>query len=193
MKMVHSCTCHRPREVKRIFMFMDLKNSTTIAEKLDNKTYSNFIKDFFFDISDAIVMYHGEIYQYVGDGLVIVWPVRESSIDCILCYFKMIESVKRRDEYYETRYGFQPEFKAGIHAGKVVMTEVGKIKKEIAYHGDTINIASRIEGKCNELNQDLLISKDVLEYLKDYEEFQVMEKGEISLKGKTEKLSLYGL
>ena len=105
----------------------------------------------------------------------------------------MIEIIKKRDQYYETKYGILPEFKAGIHAGKVIMTEVGKFKKEIAYHGDTINIASRIEGKCNELNQNLLVSKDVLSYLSGHEEFHVREIGEISLKGKTEKLSLFGL
>lgn len=184
---------HQPREVERIFMFLDLKDSTTMAEKLDNRTYSNLIKDFFYDISDAVAMFNGEIFQYVGDEMVVVWRVRESNLDCILCYYKMIEIIKKRDQYYETHYGTLPEFKAGIHAGKVIMTEVGKFKKEIAYHGDTINIASRIEGKCNELNQNLLVSKDVLSYLSGHEEFHVHEIGEISLKGKSEKLSLYGL
>lgn len=184
---------HQPREVERIFMFLDLKDSTTMAEKLDNQTYSNFIKDFFYDISDAVAMFNGEIFQYVGDEMVVVWRVRETNLDCILCYYKMIEIIKKRDPYYESQYGISPEFKAGIHAGKVIMTEVGKFKKEIAYHGDTINIASRIEGKCNELNQDLLVSKDVLSYLAGHEEFHVREIGDISLKGKSEKLSLYGL
>ena len=184
---------HQPREVERIFMFIDLKGSTTIAERLDNLTYSNFIKDFFYDISDAIMLYKGEIYQYVGDEIVVIWPVSESNLGCVLCFYKMLEIIKRKESYYESKYGFQPDFKAGIHAGKVIMTEVGKVKKEIAYHGDTINVASRIEGKCNELNERLLVSKTVLQYLTDHEEFYVEEKGEISLKGKSEKLSLYGM
>lgn len=184
---------HQPKEVERIFMFLDLKDSATIAEKLDNHSYSNFIKDFFYDISDAVAIYKGEIFQYVGDEAVIIWPIRESNINYILCYFKMIEIIRQKDDFYESKYGVKPEFKAGIHAGKVIMTEVGKIKKEIAYHGDTINTAARIEGKCNELKENLLISKDVLDYLKDEPEFYVEEKGEISLKGKAEKLSLYGL
>lgn len=184
---------HRPREVQRIFMFIDLKGSTTIAEKLDNHDYSNFIKDFFYDVSDAIMMFSGEIYQYVGDEVVVVWRIRKSNLNFILCYYKMLEIIKRKELYYESRYGFQPEFKAGVHAGKVVMTEVGKIKKEIAYHGDTINVASRIQGKCNELKQNLLLSKDVIPYLSDHDEFFILEKGEIALKGRSEKLPLYGI
>lgn len=66
-------------------------------------------------------------------------------------------------------------------------------KKKIAYHGDTINIASRIEGKCNELGENLLISSTVLEYLSGHNEFYIQEKDEIALKGKQEKLRLYGI
>ncbi len=77
---------HRPVEVDRIFMFLDLKGLTTIAEKLDNRTYSNFIKDFFYDISDAIHLYKGESCQYVDDEVVIVWPVQKSNLNCILCF-----------------------------------------------------------------------------------------------------------
>jgi len=60
---------HQPREITRIFMFVDLNDSTSIAERLSNKAYSSFIKDYFHDISDAILMFGGEIYQYVGDEM----------------------------------------------------------------------------------------------------------------------------
>ena len=58
---------HRPKEDDRIFMFMDLKSSTTYAEKLGHIKYSQFIQDCFFDITDVITKYDAKIYQYVGD------------------------------------------------------------------------------------------------------------------------------
>ena len=184
---------HQPREVFRIFMFLDIKGSTTIAEKLDNKTYSSFIKDFFNDVSDAIILYEGEVYEYVGDEIIVVWPIRKSNLDCIRCFFKMIEIIEKKSAYYHSRYGLVPEFKAGIHAGEVVITEVGKQKKELVYHGDVLNTTSRIEGKCNELEQQLLISEDMLGHLDFEKEFIVEEKGEIELRGKAQRLHLYGV
>jgi adenylate cyclase len=184
---------HQPREVSRIFMFVDLRGSTTIAEKLANKVYIAFIRDYFYDVSDAIMMFKGEIYQYVGDEIIVVWPIGGTNINCIRSFFKMAEIIERKRKNYEVKYGVVPEFKAGIHAGKVIVTSIGKQKKEIVYHGDVLNTASRIQGKCNELKQDLLISGDMLNYISFGSEFVVEEKGEIELRGKSTRLSLYGV
>jgi adenylate cyclase len=184
---------HQPREIFRIFMFLDLKGSTTIAEKLSHRTFSAFIKDYFFDISDAIIMFKGEIYQYAGDGVIVVWRLGNNNDNCIRSFYKMLEIIERKRNLYLEKYGVVPQFKAGIHAGRVIVTSIGKLKKEIVYHGDVLNTTSRIEGKCNELKQDLLISGDMLNIIQRSEDLVVEEKGEIALKGKKNKLSLYGI
>ncbi|MDH3245044.1 MAG: adenylate/guanylate cyclase domain-containing protein [Saprospiraceae bacterium] len=184
---------HRPREVSRIFMFADIKGSTSIAERLSTTSYSMLLKRFFEDVSDAIALFRGEIYQYVGDEIIVVWPLRERSDNCIQCFFKMQEMInKNRDEYLQ-KFDLVPEFKAGIHAGSVMVTEVGKQKKDIVYHGDVLNTTSRIEAKCNELGQELLISQDLLPYLQLKSEFSVTPLGVIPLKGKAQDLHLYGV
>ena len=71
---------HRAHEVDRIFMFLDLSNSTSIAEKIGHIKFFNLLKDFFGDMTDAILNSQGEIYQYVGDEIVISWPCRTSII-----------------------------------------------------------------------------------------------------------------
>ena len=184
---------HQPREVSRIFMFLDLTGSTSIAEKLSNKAFSEFIKDYFHDVSDAIMMYRGEIYQYVGDEIIVFWPIRGTNSNCIKSFFKMEEIIEKKKGKYQSKYGVVPEFKAAIHGGQVIVTSVGKQKKEIVYHGDVLNTTSRIEKKCNDLQQKLLISADMLNYLNLKNEFIIEEKGEIELKGKTNKLRLYGV
>jgi adenylate cyclase len=80
-----------------------------------------------------------------------------------------------------------------MHAGTVIVTTVGKQKKEIVYHGDVLNTTSRIEGKCNELKQKLLISEDMLDYVNLEKDFILEKKDEIELRGKSHKLSLYGV
>ncbi len=184
---------HRPREVSRIFMFLDLKDSTVIAEKLGNKLYSSLIKDFFYDISEAIILFNGEIYQYAGDEIIVTWPLKGDNVNCIKTFFKMEEIIKKKSETYSKKYNLLPKFKAGIHCGRVMVTTVGRQKKEIAYHGDVLNTTARIEGKCNELEQRLLISKNILPFIKNNNKFVLKEKGEIELKGKSDKLSLYGI
>lgn len=174
-------------------MFVDIKGSTPIAEKLTNTAYSGFINDFFYDVSDAIIMYKGEIYQYAGDEVIIAWHIRNTNLNCIRSFFKMQEIIEGKRGKYLAKYGVVPEFKAGIHAGKVVVTAVGKQKREIVYHGDVLNTASRIEKKCNELGQKLLISADMLNCLHMEDYFIAEEKGEIELKGKANKLRLYGV
>ena len=184
---------HQPREITRIFMFADIKNSTSIAEKLSNKAFSSLIRDFYYDISDAVFMFGGEIYQYVGDEIVVVWPIRNNDSNCIKCFFKMQEIIEQNKSNYQSKYGVVPEFKAGIHGGKVIVTAVGKQKKEIVYHGDVLNTTSRIEGKCNELGQKILVSEDILNFVDLNQTFTVEKKGDITLRGKTDKLSLYGI
>ncbi|MDO1449361.1 adenylate/guanylate cyclase domain-containing protein [Rhodocytophaga aerolata] len=151
---------HQPTEEERIFMFLDIKSSTTIAEKLGNVRYSNLLRDFFYDLGKSVLESKGEIYQYVGDEVVITWKLKEGirQAYCILCFFKIEEMVKKREKYYREQYGLVPGFKAGVHGGRVVTTQVGDIKSEIVYHGDVLNTAARIQELCNVYSNKLLVS-----------------------------------
>jgi adenylate cyclase len=174
-------------------MFLDLKSSTAIAERIGLKKNHEFLNDFFYDMTDSILECKGRIYQYVGDEIIVVWPIRKNNLNCIRSFFKMQELIDTNRAHYQSKYGLIPEFKAGIHVGKVIMTAVGKQKKELVYHGDVLNTTSRIEGKCNELNQKLLISEELLNYINLEKDFIIEKKDEIELRGKAQKLSLYGV
>ncbi len=184
---------HQPREVKRVFMFIDLNDSTSMAERLGNQRYSSFIREYFNDLSYAINIYKGEIYQYVGDEVSVVWPARSKNGDhCLDCFFRIQEIINEKKNQYVEKFGDVPSFKAGAHVGTALLTEVGKLKKELVYHGDVVNTTSRIIGKCHELNQRFLVS-DALMALVDSTHYEVVAKGEIALKGKTRKVNLYGI
>ncbi len=181
-----------PREEERIFMFMDLKSSTTIAEQLGHLKYSAFIRDCFADINEVLFPFRAQVYQYVGDEIVLTWPVHEGLKNhvCIRFYFACKKQFQNRDEYYTTNYGLLPEFKAGVHMGKVTAVEIGEIKKDIAYHGDTLNTAARIQGVCNEYKKDLIISEYVLKKIETGHGMKTETLGMILLRGKTEKVGI---
>ncbi|GAA4647332.1 hypothetical protein GCM10023115_52940 [Pontixanthobacter gangjinensis] len=189
---------HRPHEVDRIFMFLDLSYSTSIAEKLGHIRFFSLLKDFFGDMTDPILNSQGEIYQYVGDEIVISWASRKSVIEGlqpIKCFYRIEKSIQERRDYYLQNYDLVPVFKAAIHKGPVVVGEMGAIKREIVYSGDILNTTSRLMEQCSVFNQKLIISNEILEGIpierrKDY---CLKHLGELALRGKSSKCHLYGV
>jgi adenylate cyclase len=184
---------HQPQEEERVFLFIDLNNSTEMAEKLGNLRFSQLLQDFFFDISEPVSRFGGEIYQYVGDEVVITWNFKKgvdnnNSVNCFLAIKKTIESLSA---YYNKMYGFTPTFKGGLHCGKVVLAEIGKMKTEIAYHGDVINTTSRITDFCKIIKRDFLISENLTGYLKAEDHYRFVPLGSFNLRGKSSSIDLY--
>ena len=146
---------NKPMTENRIFMFLDLKNSTTIAEKLGHILYSKLLQQCFLDLNQLIPYSGASIYQYVGDEAVLTWKIKhyESNfIKPIQLFFAFKKKLEKKSKYYNSKFGVVPEFKAGVNAGVVTVAEIGSIKREIAYHGDVVNTASRLRSACNEFN-----------------------------------------
>ncbi len=185
-------TYRTPRKEERIFMFADLKSSTVIAEKLGDEKYHELLKDFFRDITNPILYNYGQIYQYVGDEVVISWPLdaglRNNS--CLQCYFAMHKKILECSEEYQEKYGLVPSFKAGMHFGSVTAGEIGVIKRDITYSGDVLNTAARIQSMCNELDAKFLVSKSLVKLLTANARFRFESLGAVSLRGKEKNIEL---
>jgi len=180
-------------EVERVFMFLDITSSTSIAENLGHVKYFELLNDFFNDLAKPIEAHKGEIYQYVGDEVVVSWALEEgiSDANCLHCFFDILDTIDELSYKYLDKYDMVPAFKAGMHYGKVSTGTIGTIKKEIIYTGDVLNTTSRIEGQCNQYNVNLLLSKDLMNKLPDENQFNFVEIGEISLRGKASYVTLF--
>jgi len=183
----------RPRELDAVFMFVDLRGSTGIAERLGHERYSAFLRDFFTDISEPIHRARGEVYQYVGDEVVVVWPGRREAGRWLQCFEGMRSAVEAERATYEARYGTAPEFKAGVHAGPVVVSEVGTLQRAHVYHGDVLNTAARLQAKCDEAGFDLLVSEAGIEYLSPTQREGFSPVGAVTLKGRSGPVPVLGL
>ncbi|GAA4235771.1 hypothetical protein GCM10022291_18480 [Postechiella marina] len=183
----------KPIEEERIFMFLDLKDSTTIAEKLGHFLYSEFIQDCFLDLNRIVNKYDAQVYQYVGDEAVLTWKFKKGiyKFNCVTLFFDFKSQLQKRELYYIKKYNYFPEFKAGLHGGKLMVAEVGTVKKELAFHGDVVNTAARIQGQCNKLDATLLISEDLLLPLNLNLNYVVKEVGALELKGKQVKINVF--
>ncbi len=186
---------HRPVAEDRIFMFLDLNDSTAIAEALGPLRFNDFKNDFFYDIAEPVLATRGQIYQYVGDEAVVTWTAERGlrQGNCLRCVFLVSERIHERKERYLTRYGIVPEFKAGLHGGPVVTAEIGDIKKDIVHSGDTVNTAARVEAKCRPLERRVLVSEALLRRCRVPEELELEDMGEQELRGKIEALRLYSV
>jgi len=186
-----------PKREERIFMFMDLRSSTTIAEKLGEQRYFNFLKETFQHSTASILDTKGEIYQYVGDEIVISWKMHDgvNNANCLNCFFQIQEALRLKTSYYKETYdGMVPEFKAGLHYGYVVAGEIGVVKRDIVFSGDVLNTASRIQQKCNELGVNILLSNYLLDKLNlQTDNFEPKKIGDMELRGKEQKVMLYTL
>lgn len=183
---------HRPKKEERIFMFMDMRSSTTIAEEIGNEKYFNLLNDVFADITNTILNHEGEIYQYVGDEIVISWPVKAGvkNANCLRCFTAIQDKLITLNPIYDEKYAVTPEFKAGIHYGPVMAGEIGVIKKDIIYSGDVLNTTARIQEQCNHYQVDILVSKQVFDIIPDTQAYQLEPLGSIELRGKKGKVEI---
>jgi adenylate cyclase len=182
-----------PRTETRIIMFLDLKDSTPIAETLGHEKYFSFIKDFIYYVSSAVLDNGGHIHQYVGDEIVVTWPHRRSNIQkSVNTVILARRTLQHASDYFRRKYDMSPEFKVGMHLGAVTIGEIGVMKKDIAISGDAMNIAARIRTSCGELNQKFIVSQEYFEsnVLKSW---QGENLGEITLKGVEKPIQLYAL
>ena len=184
---------HRPIEEDRIFMFLDMRSSTTIAEQLGHIKYFKLLRQYYADLSDPIIEHGGELYQYVGDEVIISWKpgTGRDNNHCIRCFFAMKEELEKRKDWYIKKFGLLPAFKAGLHYGKVTTGEIGVIKKEIFFTGDILNATARIQALCNTYDADILLSADLAGILDHGREFHFSSMGKQSLRGKKEKVELF--
>jgi adenylate cyclase len=182
-----------PIEEDRIFMFLDLKSSTTIAEKLSHIRYSQLIQECFAELTQPLLTYKGQIYQYVGDEAVITWEKDQGleNINCIKFYYDYIDRLEQKKDFFLNRYDVFPEFKAGLSMGLVTVAEVGELKTEIAYHGDVLNTAARIQGYCNKFDKQLLASESLVEALEQNSDYTFEYLGEVELRGKEGHSKIY--
>jgi adenylate cyclase len=184
-----------PKAEERIFMFLDLNSSTTIAENLGEVNYHRLLKDFFAHITNPIVNNYGEIYQYAGDEVIVGWNLAKGVRNnrCIQCFFEIKKEIEKNRDYYYQTYGVVPTFKAGMHAGNVIAGEIGIFKRDITYSGDVLNTTSRIRSMCKELNVELIASSELLQHLALSNQFRIHNLGSIELRGKKKKIELSSL
>lgn len=174
-----------PIEEERVFLFLDMVDSTPLVQQLGSYLFSRLMQDCFADLSDVVLQYDGSIYQFVGDEAVITWKVKKSftASDCIDFYFTYKQLLEKRSNYYNSFYNVKPKFRAAINSGMVSIALVGDVKREAAYFGDTLNICSRLQKTCKDRNAEIIISESFFSKVRHCENYDFHSLDGLLLKG----------
>jgi len=155
----------QPKREERAFLLIDMKDSTGMAERLGAVRFHELLNDFFRDIADAALECDAEIHKYVGDEAILTWPSARAlgDSDCLACPFVARDFMEANRQSYVNRFGAVPEFRAALHCGEIVAGEIGAVRHEIAYVGDTLNVTARLLDAAKTTGRDVLVSADLLE------------------------------
>ena len=186
---------HRPIAEERIFLFLDLEKSTTLAERLGSARYFELLRRFVDDLTDPIVASRGEIYQYAGDEVVVTWSLAEGvrAANCVRCFFWSRDAVAREAARYTRDFGIVPRFRAGLHGGTVTAGELGDLRRQIVFVGDILNTAARLEEYAKRAGLDLVVSDALLSRLELPPGVLARRCGELELRGKEAPVAAYSL
>jgi adenylate cyclase len=154
----------QPKREQKVFLLIDMKNSTGLAERLGPIRFHELLNEFFRNVSDAAFETRAEIHKYVGDEAILTWPAGKALADgdCLACPFIARDVIAANSERYLRRFGAVPAFRASLHCGEIVAGEIGDSRREIAYVGDTLNVAARLLEAAKTTGHDVLVSADLL-------------------------------
>lgn len=186
---------HRPRYEQRLFMYLDMTNSTAHAEQLGDYRFSCLIQDCFRLLSDPVTDNNAEIYRYMGDAVLIHWSLKDGveKDRCINLYTEFNQILKWQGNFFKQKYGLVPQFKAAVHCGQVVTAVVGVQKQEISFFSDVLNTLARLQDKCGPLKQKLLISAAVAIRLRQVSDITLIDLGMVKLKGKQHSMQVFAV
>jgi adenylate cyclase len=186
----------QPRDEERVFLFMDLKGSTTTAEELGHQRYSELLQECYRDLTQVVMRYEAAIYQYVGDEVVLSWPCTEQAERervSVEAFFAYQRALLKKKKAYEGRFGVTPEFRGGIDVGAVTVIEVGDVKRAIVYHGDVLNTAARLLELCKTRGEGLVVSNSIGKAVEQDVNIRASWHGKVPLRGKRKHVEAYGL
>jgi class 3 adenylate cyclase len=127
--------------------------------------------------------------------VLVIWPLDAKVTDgrCHDCFFAIKERIAERADSYRREFGCVPEFRAGLHAGPVVISECGGSHRQIAYFGDTVNVAARLQEYCKEVGRTLLASGDLLRAVRPSDDIVTEALGRVHLRGRAAPVEIFAV
>jgi adenylate cyclase len=183
----------RPFAERRFFLFVDVVGSTAIAERLGPLEAHRFLAAVFSAVAEPIELCRGEIYQYVGDEIVVTWVEADGVADAraLRCFFAMGAALAADADRFVQRFGVQPKLRAALHLGEVITGEVGQVRRAIVFHGDVMNTTGRLEQATRDVGCLFIASADALAPMDPPPDIRIQDLGALALRGRVEPIHAF--
>ena len=137
----------------------------------------------------------GEVYQYVGDEIVVTWTVQEGRRHArpVRCFLAIAAALATAEAGLEREFGIAPRVRGALHAGPVISGEVGKTKREIVFHGDVMNTTARLEQLTRDLDRSFIVSAEALARIDERAGYVVEDLGERTVRGRAAPVLVYAV
>lgn len=185
-----------PVERAAAVAFVDLSGSTGLAESMSASQFFALLNEYLGLVETCAVYTGGSIYKYLGDGVIVVWNLPGAGrqpLDFMVC---LDQEMAERQTAFRERFGTGIQCTAGLHAGRLLVGEIGRQRKELGYWGDTVNTAQRVQATCKRAATRLLVSEDYLSSLNNGsapEGWVLQRLDRVFLPGKRAPITLYAL
>jgi adenylate cyclase len=175
-------------------LFTDIYDFTTISEQHSPEEVVTMLSDYFDVLNQAVGSHNGTIIQFLGDSIFAMWnaPVKDELHAENACRSALtMQSALERFNAAQAEKGLPPfRTRVGIHCGVAVVGSVGASDRlQYTAMGDTINVASRLEGMNKLHGTMILASAAVHARCRDRIRFQAL--GEGKAKGRLEAIDLF--
>lgn len=199
----HMISIEQPLSVEHFqpatVLFVDMIGFTTFCSENEPRAVIDMLRKLLAVLSEQVFAHDGTVDKFMGDGLMAVFgspaPGPRDATNAVRCALAMQNAV---DHWNAERGDAQPiRIAIGIHSGNVILGDIGSERRlEFAVLGDTVNVASRIEGKCRSLKATVLFSAAVLEAIESEDGISLLvghlDFGQQELRGRTTEVHLYG-
>jgi adenylate cyclase len=185
-------------QVNVTILFSDIRNFTTISEKLQATEVVEMLNAYFSRVTVPILEQGGNVNKYIGDAVMAVFgsPVHypDHPRRALIAALEMVRQAEDFRLWMEERFpgrGLPPfAIGVGIHTGDAVMGNIGSVKRlEFTAIGDTVNAASRLEGVTKEMECALVASRQTVQAAG--EGVLTGKHENIMVKGKAEPMEVY--
>lgn len=178
-------------------LFCDVRDFTSISEKIQPAELVEMMNEYFGPVTADIINLGGYIDKFIGDAVMALFGVPKATNDHALKAGLAALAIQRRaaelEPLFQKKYGIAAfRVGVGVHTGPVIMGNMGSSQRiNYTAMGDAVNLASRLEGATKGLGAPILISQATYEAVGSRAEATYLD--EISVKGKEEKIKVYGL
>ena len=185
-----------------VVMFTDIENFTSYTESVQTQDLFRYLNEYFTELTNHVIANKGTIDKYIGDSLMVMWGMptpltNPCELACETAVAVRNASNRLRDEWAQQNAPLKFNTRIGLHYGEAIVGNVGAEDRfNYTMVGDTVNLASRLEGanktyKTNIIVSDALLTQ--LEHEQALHRFAFRMIGKVTVKGKSKSTIIYEL